>query len=497
MDMSLTVSTQYGKVNGFESNGLNKWFGIPFAKPPVGELRFRRAQEPDPWEGTLECSKMSDSPLSFGAGQMGMMARTDTPKSEDCLYLNIWAPKQTSKSPVFVWIYGGANHMGESAIPDYDLSSFAKSGIIGVSFNYRLGPLGFYNFHELDPSFDSNCAVSDMIAALKWVHENIEAFGGDPENVTICGESAGGTAVYSLLAAPSAAGYYQKAIPMSGLAGNVTTQLTHDINNKLFFDAIGLKESEVAKLRELPYETLLKGAAVVINESNKYNQGIFITGPVIDDLVPDYPWEMIAKGSAKDVKCLIGTCKNEGGLFYMMKLIPRNWNDIASCVEKNNMPELTETFKKVYAGMNEKQAAQAWATDRMFWVDAMRCALAQSRYNTVYSYRFDFIPFMGKLLGIGPTHSMDILPGLNNHEGSQALLYKFSGKKRVEDIHNKLHSAFVAFAKTGDPNNRYLPEWSPFEETKRTTMLMDDRSVAIENANIERYKAWESVLLYK
>lgn len=283
------------------------------------------------------------------------MTPSDTLKSEDCLYLNVYAPEHAQDCPVFVWIYGGANHMGAASDPAYDLSAFAKKGIVGVSFNYRLGPLGFYNFHNLDASMDSNCGISDMIAALKWVRENIERFGGNPDNVTICGESAGGTAVYALLAAPSASGLFQQAIAMSGLPGNVTSQLTHDLNNKLFFDAIGITEENIGTLRSASFETLLKGAQAVYNNSNKAHQGIFETGPVIDDLVPDYPWNMLEQGNAKEVKCLFGTCENEGGLFYLLKSAPVSWDDIRECLKINNREDAFDRFRQVYAGLGEKQ----------------------------------------------------------------------------------------------------------------------------------------------
>ncbi len=495
--MELKVKTNKGIIEGFNDGRLRKWFGIPFAKPPVGALRFKRAAECDPWEGVKDCKTMGPSPLQFGVGMMEKITKSSTAKSEDCLYANVWAPADAENCPVFVWIYGGANHTGEAAVPEYDLSSFAANGIVGVSFNYRLGPLGFYNFHELEPDFDSNCAVSDMIAAMKWVHENIAGFGGDPDNVTICGESAGGTAVYSLLASPAAKGYFQKAIAMSGLAGNVTTQLTHDLNNKLFFDAIGLDKTNAAKLRDLSYDTLLKGAQAVMGKSNDYHQGIFITGPVIDDLIPDYPWEMLAKGNAAGVKCLIGTCKNEGSLFTMMKLVPMNWADIESCLKNNDMEGMLGRFKEVYSGMKEKTAAQAWATDRMFWADAMRCALAQSRYADVYSYRFDFAPFMGKVMGIGATHTMDVGPGLNTYDGSGNALYKLTPKKKIKDIHDKLHGSFVAFAKTGSPEGAAGLPWKPFTAEKRMTMLIDSRCSMIEDSNRSRYDLWEPIQLYK
>lgn len=494
--MGVIVKTKYGNLKGFESDSVKKWFGVPFAKAPIGELRFRRAVEPDESDATIECAAMGPSPVQFGSGMMADMLQSPTVKSEDCLSLNIWAPAEASNCPVFVYIYGGANHLGESANPEHDLSSFAKNGVIGVSFNYRLGPLGFYNFHELDPSFDSNCAVSDMIMAMKWVHENIASFGGNPENVTICGESAGGTGVYCLLAAPKAQGYFQKAIPMSGLAGNVTTQYTHTVNNKLFFEAMDLKANEVAKLKELPVEILQKGAAAVMDCSNVAHQGIFITGPVIDDLVPDYPWEMIKKGNAKNVTLLIGTCQNEAGLFYTMKNIPMTWADIEECYKLNKMDDKIAEAKKLYGDMEEVEAVCAWGTDRMFWAHAMQVGIAQSRFNTVYNYRFDFVPVMGMVLKVGATHSMDIAPGLNTRVPSPFSMYNQTPEERIDALHKNLHGAFVAFAKDGVPKVNEDIEWKPFTENERNTMLINDECKLVTNPNEERLKFWKDTILY-
>ena len=317
--MNLIAQTKYGPVEGFAEGGIRRWFGIPFAAPPVGERRFRRAQEPEPWTQARPCKAMGNSSVQFAAGPMADLLVMNAPASEDCLYLNVWAPEQAEGAPVFVYIYGGANHMGESAAPGHDLSAFARDGIVGVSFNYRLGALGFYDFSDLGEGFDSNCAVSDMIAALKWVHENIASFGGDPGNVTICGESAGGTGVYCLLASPAAQGYFQKAIPMSGLSGNATPHYVHALNNALFFEELGLTPAQAAEtLKTMPVEELVRGGGAVMAKHNDAHQGIFLTGPVIDDLIPDYPWRMLAKGNAKDVALLVGTCRDEGGLFCML-----------------------------------------------------------------------------------------------------------------------------------------------------------------------------------
>ncbi len=496
--MSMIAATKYGPVEGYEENGIRRWFGIPFAAPPVGEKRFRRAQEPEPWTAPLSCKAMRNSPFQFAAGPMGDLVQLSAPASEDCLFLNFWAPKNAAGAPVFVYIYGGANHMGESAAPAHDLSAFARDGIVGVSFNYRLGALGFYDFSALGEGFDSNCAVSDMIAALKWVHENIAAFGGDPGNVTICGESAGGTGVYCLLAAPSAQGFFRKAIPMSGLSGNVTPRYVHELNNALFFEELGLTpEQAAAALKTMPVEDLIRGGGAVMAKHNDAHQGIFLTGPVIDDLVPDYPWRMLAKGNAKDVALLVGTCRDEGGLFCMLGNVPKSWADIATCLRLGGGAAYYDDFRRVYGGMPEPAAAVAWVTDRMFWVDATRCALAQIRFNRVYAYRFDFVPAMCAKMGIGATHSMDIAPGLDTYDPSPMSFYNGTPMDVQQDLHAKLHGAFTAFARTGDPNNNAVGvRWEPFTEETRAAMSIDTACTLLRDPNRARFDVWGDLILY-
>ena len=496
--MNLVADTKYGPVEGFEENGICRWFGIPFAAPPVGDRRFRRAQEPAPWTQPLSCREKRASPVQFAAGPMAETMVLSAPMSEDCLYLNVWAPESAQGAPVFVYIYGGANHMGESASPTHDLSAFARDGIVGVNFNYRLGALGFYDFSDLGEGFASNCAVSDMIAALKWVHENIARFGGDPGNVTICGESAGGTGVYCLLASPAARGYFQKAIPMSGLSGNATPRYVHELNNALFYEELGLTPAQAAAtLKTMAVEDLVRGGGAVMAKHNDAHQGIFLTGPVIDDLVPDYPWRMLEKGSAKDVRLLVGTCRDEGGLFCMLGNVPKSWADIETCLRLGGGTAYLDAFRRVYGEAPERAAAVAWVTDRMFWVDANRCALAQTAFNRVYAYRFDFVPALCAQMGIGATHSMDIEPGLDTYDPSPMSFYNGTPEEAKRDIHAKLHGAFTAFARSGDPNNAAVGvRWEPFTPETRATMTIDTTCTLLHDPNRARFDAWGDLILY-
>lgn len=214
---SAIVKTKQGSVRGTEGHAARVWKGIPFAKKPVGDLRFQPPEPPEAWEGTFEanefgpvCTQNKDIAAMLGAPAENM--------SEDCLYLNIWAPAGPREGlPVMVWIHGGAFRAGAGSSPLYDGASMAENGgVIVVTINYRLGAFGFLHLAGLDSSYSANLGLLDQIAALKWVRENIKAFGGDPEQVTVFGESAGAMSIASLLAMPAAKGLFQKAILESG-----------------------------------------------------------------------------------------------------------------------------------------------------------------------------------------------------------------------------------------------------------------------------------------
>ena len=416
-----------------------------------------------------------------------MLSNQDHPMDEDCLTLNIWAPAKAEKAPVFIWIYGGGNHFGDTVTRFYQLDSFARSGVIGVSFNYRLGPFGFYDFSKIDDSFDSNCAASDMILAAGWVKENIEAFGGDADNITICGQSAGGTGVFALLAAPSARGTFNKAIAMSGVPGNITTQRTQDMNNSIFFKNLGIKPDEVLKLKTMSYEEIRDACITISAERDNQYPGSFVSGHVIDDLLPQKPWDALADGAAADVKCIFGTTRDEGTIYHM-----KSWDKIEEMLKNSGYPEKLPLFKEIYGNLKEKKAMQQISTDRMSWVDTVRCSLAQSKHGLVYSYRFDFVPPMLKMLRMGAMHGSDIFPALDNS-------IKASGKrsKQSERMAGIMHGAYINFVKTGDPNADLQVRWEPYEEQKRATYIFNETCHVEHDPYRKTFDVWEDIALYE
>ena len=232
----------------------------------------------------------------------------------------------------------------------YDGASFARDGVVFVNFNYRVGPLGFYDFSMYDKRFESNCGVSDQIAALRWVRDNIAAFGGDPNNVTIAGESAGGTGVYNMLASPAAKGLFQKAIAESGVTGNTESRRMVEMNNTIFFEKLGINpRTDMAKLLDMPAQDMLAAATFTLKEGPRRHPGIFMPGPVKDDLLPMHPWEAMAQGNARDVKVILGTNRNEGTLFALLGLLPKDWQQVEKMLRDNGAAASIPAVSELYA----------------------------------------------------------------------------------------------------------------------------------------------------
>lgn len=291
-----------------------RYLGIPFAKPPVGELAFRHPQEPEPWEGILEATTGKANP------QQSRSYFHTVNFSQDCLYLNIFVPDQLPQNaPVMVWFYGGAFENGgcganEEGSPNvsYDLSVFAKdTNTICVTFNYRLNSYGFLNFSSFDSSFDVNNGIMDQLAALRFVHNNIAAFGGNPENITIFGQSAGGASVLTLLTMPSARGLFHKAILQSPVADHFFTEEESRKNAKRYMKYAKVKEpKELLHLSYEAYETA----------NRKYSTSFLVRGdircafsPVIDGtIIQDYPRSLL---DTNPVPILIGHTTEEGNTF--------------------------------------------------------------------------------------------------------------------------------------------------------------------------------------
>ncbi len=312
---STTVQTTSGLVEGYVHKSIQVWKGIPFAKAPVGELRFMPPQPLEPWAGVRAAKEFGPASIQGEDRLMvGLTGRAKLAESEDCLYLNIWSPAADGKKrPVMVWIHGGAYVTGAGSIAWYDGSSFAEIGdVVVVTLNYRLGALGFLYLREwLGDEFanSGNLGLLDQVAALRWIHDNIAQFGGDPERVTIFGESAGAGSIGALLAMPKAGGLFQQAILQSG-SGSLGIRTTEEASSisKQVLDAAGVRPGDLDALRSIPANQLVNAASAI---------GVPLPfGPVIDgDSLPVHPLQALEHGHAADLRTIIGINKDEYRLF--------------------------------------------------------------------------------------------------------------------------------------------------------------------------------------
>jgi para-nitrobenzyl esterase len=346
MDMELIVETAYGVVKGIRSGNISIWKGIPYAMPPVGSLRFQAPQKLEAWDGIREATQFGPVSSQPSADIMNFLGNQVENPSEDCLYLNIWSPGADEKRrPVMVWIHGGAFISGSGSSKSYDGASFAEQGdVVVVTINYRLGIFGFLHLAEIggsEYSASGNCGILDQIAALQWVKENIALFGGDPNQVTVFGESAGAMSIGTLLALPSAKGLFHRAILQSGAARNVTDSSKATKAAAKLLDYLGIQQDELQKLEAVTTEKLVEA-------SDTLPPMTLI--PVVDGVtLPDQPENILAEGFAKDIPILIGTNKDEYRLFTAFDPIwkSEDKNVIVSLFEKtfgSHWTELSQQF---------------------------------------------------------------------------------------------------------------------------------------------------------
>ena len=484
--MAVTVKTSKGELRGVEEDGLRIFRGIPFAKPPVGDLRFRAPQEIAPWQGVRDATRFASRAMQVPNEALeALLGRPEDqpPLDEDCLYLNVWTPGLDDKRrPVMVWIHGGGFTIGAGSEPIYDGSALASRDAVVVTINYRLGPLGFLcvpGFSDAPGEPCTNFGILDQIAALRWVQSEIAAFGGDPANVTIFGESAGAMSVGTLMGSPLAGGLFQKAILQSGAAHQVITEDVAATNAGDFAGALGMAKLDAGSLRSRPAKELLEAQAKMEAETSWATRRGLGLGlrfqPVVDGhLISDLPIAAIRSGCSKDVPVLIGTTLEEFKLFALM--VPRLreiTEDEAAKRISYLLPERdVERARSMLHAYRQARAARGEAndpyellcavvTDWLFRVPADRLAEAQSAHQAgVFAYRLDWRSPVGEGV-LGACHAID-LPFVF---GTHRLTHRWVGEgEDVDALAATVGDAWVAFARNGNPSTDSLP-WPPFDTT--------------------------------
>lgn len=493
--MNLRVETHSGSIEGIEQNGLYKYLGIPYAEKPLGELRFKRCVPVKPWQGVLRADHYGESSLQQGPG--GAIG------GEDCLTLNVVRPKEGEKLPVFVWIHGGGFMTGSADDSLYYGENFARDGIVYVSIQYRLNVLGFFDFCTYPgcEDFETNRGLSDMITALRWIHENIAAFGGDPERVTIGGESAGGAAMIMLLAAPAAKGCFQQVIAESGIANCVMTAQMARRNLDLYIEGMGWTEADLPKLKTIPAPDILRGLDKMNAEHQYRNPGIFLPGPVIDDLLPERPIEAIRRGCAEGIRLIIGTNLHEGTMFVRPEAtnFPNSWEMVHEMFEKNGNLDGYEAIKAYYSRKDFDRDFGSpfvhFATDYAFEMSSVKVADAQRKFAPTWMYRFEFLPEGAKRSGMLVSHAFELpcVFGVEDHPFSR-LFFEGESPETCRKIIDDVHVPWANFIKTGEP----LPgEWPQFAGYAGPVRVLDRVSRTEDMDRTELMRVWGDMRFYE
>ena len=438
---SAPVATQQGLVQGADQNGMTSWLGVPFAAPPVGDLRWRPPQAPASWQGVRKADHFG-APCMQGLppGAPG----ADLQQSEDCLFLNIWAAdgKKTPKRPVMFYIHGGGFQFGMTAWGETDGKSLARHGVIVVTTAYRLGKFGFFAHpalvNEAKGGPASNYGLMDMVAALRWVKANIAAFGGDPDNITIFGESAGGGAVDAMMISPSARGLFQKAIVESGGPVNLRSLDTAETDGRALAAAWGVTSDDPAALRAVPAATVLaKGAG---------------SSPMVDgQVLPLNVLDAFKSGQVARVPIIFGTNSYEAGAFQAA----------AKDLDKRYAAQWPQIMK-VYDGYGTHDPVKVQgqlATDLvMTWNNRQTALGAAGSGLPTYVYSFDYL----RPAQLGKT------PGASHFDEIYAVFGSVPTAKPTDTVEpamiEAMESRWTNFARTGVPS----ADWPQFTRQTQT-----------------------------
>ncbi len=458
--MSVIAETNYGDYEGYEKNGTVIFKGIKYAHAP----RFLPPAKIEKHDGLYKADKFGQVSYQPTEAMGGLLSGPDPDVAEECLFLNIHTMDLNNKArPVMVWIHGGGFTGGSGSTPWYNGTKFVvNSDVVIVTVNYRLGALGFLNLSEfLDDRYQSSglTGILDQITALKWIHENIAAFGGDPNNVTIFGESAGAMSIGTLLAIPEARRYFRKAILQSGATRNCLTQQESKTVTEAYLNVLKFDSAE--QLLDCDPNNLLKKQTEVSAEllRNKSLDPIHVAKTVALPFQPSLdgiyltkmPSAAIKNGDAKDIPLIVGTNSDEWNLFALMEKAPKTFEEIEFRAKQFNKPNLVSNYRNVHGSLNATELWNTIMTDIVFRNIAVGLLNDQTEHQpNCYQYLFSWksTAFDGFL---GACHALEIPFVFDNLHVAGA---KFvTGENPPEELARLMNRLWSNFAHFGDPNS--------------------------------------------
>ena len=521
VETDLVIQTTSGTIQGAYSSvapEIRAFKGIPFAAPPVGELRWRNPQSLPAWEGVRDATEFGPrcyQPIL----EQGFYATDPQPTSEDCLFLNVWTgtSSRDANMPVMVWIHGGAFIMGSGSETPYHGDRLAQDGVVVVTVNYRLGLMGFFAHPALSAESEfgasGNQGLYDQIAALQWVQDNIEAFGGDPENVTIFGESAGSISVCYLVATPLAKGLFQKAIGQSGgcFAKHATLEEGNDefeliptpsLPDKSGYGvgqvvaaALGAPSADaeaIAHMRDMTPEDI--AIRLAEQEVNVPWRSIYVDGVMF----PNQMRLLMSDGGASHVDTIIGSTKDEGVMLWSQ--VPETPLEDWQSGVHTNVPKYAERLIAAYTQVAEKStktATQEMMSDAIFTSEMRTWAQhVENQGKRAYVYIFNHAPPIDGLgRSLGAFHGGEIQYVFQSHAGENAddglpLLWDESDRK----VASMMRKYWVNFAKTGDPNSDGLPKWPRYLASTNQTLAIEESSYVVSDLRKEKLDVFEMIM---
>jgi para-nitrobenzyl esterase len=474
------AATTAGEVEGLWQDGLRIFKGIPYAAAPVGELRWRAPRAPHPWQGVRQA-------YAFGPGCPQAPAKDISldDMSEDCLTLNIWSPahRPGARLPVMVWLHGGAFEKGSARSPIYDGSNIASHGVVMVTLQYRLGFLGFFGHPQLDAEAraegmpTANYGLLDQIAALQWIRQNIAGFGGDPENATLFGESAGAVSILALMTAPDARGLFHKAIIQSGGGRWIAPTLTARAGRLLAAHEIGEKvaaafgfnpENAIEGLRSKSWEEIQN----TLRQPELADHVPFLDGQLLTAQIE----QVFGRGGEAPIPVIVGANSYEGVL--LRKAFHVSTSDVFRAAGPE-LEELSALYPPQLLMTPDFLADHIWGDANFVEPARMIARDAAHDGQRVYHYNFDFQPPLLRLIG-GSPHGLEVAYALGNLRRVVPFPFGILMHPHNHEVSRLMMIYWTNFAKTGDPNGGEALEWPPFTGNDEETLVFANDGVSIE-----------------
>ncbi|MFJ4038515.1 carboxylesterase/lipase family protein [Microbacterium sp. NPDC090007] len=500
-----------GLFRGRVVNASRRWLGIHYAVAPTAGRRWRDPEPAARADTVVDadafapaCPQPANAALPLGAGVV---------QDEDCLALNIWAPDAESPAPrpVMVWLHGGAYVFGAASQGTYDGTHLSANGdVVVVTVNYRLGPFGFVDLSSVfpDAGFAANLALRDVLLALRWVADNISAFGGDPDRVTVFGESAGGGLVTTLLATPSASGLFHRAIAESSPASSVYGRERAAQVAARFVELTGVDAQDPAAattLATMDADRLVAAAQRLFADVPTSAPGTLAFAPLVDgDLVPEAPVSVLRDGRGLPVPLLIGTNKDEASLFAYMKspLIPitgdrieKMFADMAAENPEVVLPD-REQVLEAYEHVRQRALGLGVAGDIGFRLPTLWVAEGHARIAPVHLYRFDHsTPFL-RLIRLGATHGSELVYVWGTLDGGpRDLTFRLGGRRAAVALSQRMQQRWTSFAHGREPSASAAVDWPAYDIETRATLVIDRTDRVVPDLDRELREAWGDEIL--